>query len=240
MELQGHIAHCMHFLKGLELPQDTLVDAMASSSSDAGCSRWTRRHVGPRVAADGCGSALSIDGRSGPSDIGAAEHAVLHTDSPSHPQVDDWPAPSVAELAELAKLRLWPQPGASFLSKGGRGRPCCVEYSDMPPNGRRWGSLDGGTILTAKEVKVGLIPTDLKRRLPKEWGICIRCESHLKPGQDCWINITRAATTFVERGSGSSTERGEEERRQGKGRGEEKGAKGKGKRGGPLVLQSRG
>ena len=101
----------------------------------------------------------------------------------------------------------------------------------MPPNGRRWGSLGGGTILTAMEVRVGLIPADLKRRLPKEWGICIRCKSHLKPGQDCWINITRAATTFVERSSGSSTERGEEERRQGKGRGEKKGAKGKGKRG---------
>jgi len=84
----------------------------------------------------------------------------------------------------------------------------------MPPNGRRWGSLGGGTVLTAMEVRVGLIPADLKRRLPKEWGICIRCKSHLKPGQDCWINITRAATTFVE---GT------------KGRGKEKGAKGKGK-----------
>ena len=161
-------------------------------------------------------------------------------DSPSHPQLDDWPAPSVAELAKLAKLRPWPQPGASFQSKGGRGRPCCIEYSDMPPNGRRWGSLDGGTILTAKEVKVGLIPADLKRRLPKEWGICIRCESHFRPAQDCWINITRGATTFVERRSGSSSEGGEEERRQSKGRGEEKGAKGKGKRRGPLAHQSRG
>ena len=75
-------------------------------------------------------------------------------------------APTVAQLAVLAGITTGVQRGDRFLSKGGRGRVCCVEYTAPPPDGRRIASIPKGTWLEAKEVEAVLIPADRKRRLP--------------------------------------------------------------------------
>ena len=102
--------------------------------------------------------------------------------------------PTIRYLASLAGLRYIPMEGSAFVTKGGRGRPCCVEYSAKAPHGKRYGALPRYSILTAKEVDVVRIPA--WRHLKEQWGLCIRCESSLRDG-DCWVNITRHHKTFA-------------------------------------------
>ena len=113
-----------------------------------------------------------------------------------HPTVRGRP-PTVKKLAELARFPRTPQPGDSFQSKGGHGSPSCVEYTDKAPHGFKLGRLRKDTWLVAKEVDVALLPCDTQRGRPQEWGICIRCDSKLCQGRDCWINISRGRVSFA-------------------------------------------
>ena len=104
-------------------------------------------------------------------------------------------APTVDYLANLCGFRQRPEVGDQFLSKGGSGRPCCIEYTLPAPRGERLGSLPQGTRLVAKEIDVARIPPSHDK--PAEWGICIRCESHLIPGTDVWVNVSRGTAKFA-------------------------------------------
>ena len=48
-------------------------------------------------------------------------------------------APTVDDLANLCGFRPRPQVGDQFLSRGGSGRPCCIEYTlPAPRGGKAW------------------------------------------------------------------------------------------------------
>jgi hypothetical protein len=97
------------------------------------------------------------------------------------------PLPSVETLAQLAGLERAPCLGDTFLSQAGRGRSVCVEYTERA----RLGGLPKDTRLVVKEVGVAHIAADPERGQPAQWGLCIRCDSQLCPGEDCWVNITQ-------------------------------------------------
>ena len=125
--------------------------------------------------------------------ISAPAKAQPMTDASTSSEVQ-WPC--VASLALLAKFSFTPEEDDWFYTKGGtRGSPSCVEYSDKAPDGDRYGALDGGLWLQAKEVAVVLIPA--WRHKPAEWGIAIRCDSTLVIGGDAWVNVSRGRSTFA-------------------------------------------
>ena len=103
----------------------------------------------------------------------------------------------LARLSQLAGFRTAVAPNDVLVTRGGKGQPVCIEYSERSPDGIKWGVLAPGTQLTALDVDVVTIPA--RGRLPEQQGIAIRVESHFHPGEMAWVNISRAGTRFADR-----------------------------------------
>jgi len=107
--------------------------------------------------------------------------------------------PTLLEMSQLAHMPWVPQEHDQFVTKGGWGRPVCVEYSAMSPGGHKWGMVSPGTVLIAKEVRVARMPSQCLVGGPPDWTIAIRCRSthYHHRGEDCWVNITRGGQRFA-------------------------------------------
>ena len=111
----------------------------------------------------------------------------------------EFPTRTLREMSLLANFPWVPQEHDQFLTKAGRGRPACVEYSAMSPGGDKWGVILPGAVLIAKEVRVARMPSQHLSGGPQDWTIAIRCPSTYDQhrGEDCWVNITRGGQRFA-------------------------------------------
>jgi hypothetical protein len=114
-------------------------------------------------------------------------------------QEAEFPTRTLREMSLLANFPWVPQEHDQFVTKGGCGRPACVEYSAMSPGGDKWGVISPGTVLIAKEVRVARMPSQHLSGGPQDWTIAIRCPSTYDQhrGEDCWVNITRGGQRFA-------------------------------------------
>ena len=112
----------------------------------------------------------------------------------------EFPTRTLREMSLLVNFPGVPQEHAQFVTRGGCGRPSCVEYSAISPGGGRWGVILPGAVLIAKEVRVARMPRGHFSGGPQDWTIAIRCWStHDRHwGEDCWVNISRGGQRFAD------------------------------------------